>query len=359
MRKKYIVMIGPSITSKGGIASVLSNYKKAGFFNQFNVKYLSTHIEGNKISKLWLALSMWCYLCWLLITGQVLLLHAHVARWNSFWRKSVFLVLMLVFRRPYIVHIHSGGFEDFYSQDCNKLQRKIIKWILEQSGMIVVLTQKAYDWVGTVVLHDRVIVVPNFVPDDKILEKNYQKQKGSILFLGRFNEEKGIFDLLDAMSIVSNNIPEVKLVLCGDGDIVGVKNKIDKLGLSVHVELLGWVSGKEKKRVLYESQIFVLPSYVEGLPIGVLEAMQCGCPVVATTVGGIPDQVQNEVQGILVEPGNVVALATALERLLSNSELCEQMGQHGIITIREKFSYEVVMPKIEKIYRDLGYESKF
>jgi len=351
MKNKTIIMIGPSRYSKGGIASVIASYEDSGLFDKFPIEYLSTHAEGRKLLKLWVALSTGMKFIGLLLTGKVLFLHAHVARWNSFWRKSIFMAFSLLFSCPYIIHIHSGGFRAFYEKDCNNFQRRIIDFFLRRAENIIVLTQETSQWLLSITRVDRVIVLPNFIQIDLNHSNHVNRKKGQVIFLGRFTEEKGIYDLLEVLPHVIAKKPDVKLILCGDGDTSGVKNKINQLRIGKYIKLLGWVTGDEKNKVLQESQVFVLPSYVEGLPIGILEAMQNACPVVATKVGGVPDQIENGLQGILFEAGDKKALELALLKLLNNEELCEQMGREGVITVKNRFSDLAVIPQLESIYK--------
>jgi len=354
MKNKKIVMIGPSINSKGGIASVVLNYMDAGLFDKFSIDYLASHVEGGKFTKLWVALSTGLNFVYLLLTGQVAFLHAHVARWNSFWRKSVFMLLCHLFSRPYIIHIHSGGFIAFYENDCNDFQRKLINFFLKHAAKVIVLTNETSRWALSVSHHNKVEVLANFIQQDVNSNKVKAREKGRVLFLGRFTEEKGIYDLLEVLPDLLVKIPEIKLILCGEGDSDSVNEKIASLEMKDHVELLGWVTGDDKLKELYSAQVFVLPSFVEGVPMGVLEAMQSGCPVVATTVGGIPDQIENGVQGILYEAGDQRALRVAMEAVLTDVVLAERMGQQGMLTIKRKFSAAAVMPKLESIYKTLS-----
>ena len=120
------------------------------------------------------------------------------------------------------------------------------------------------------------------------------------------------------------------------------------------MRLLGWVDDEAKRRVLAEAAVYVLPSYYEGLPMGVLEAMSAGLPVVSTVVGGIPEAVTEGVEGYLVLPGDVKKLAAVLRDLLRDAELRERMGLAGKKKIREHFASPVILPQIEAVYRRLG-----
>jgi glycosyltransferase involved in cell wall biosynthesis len=354
MNNKRIIMIGPSENSKGGIASVVLGYKSAGLFDMFNIAYISTHVEAGKFRKLYVAVTSWLKLVGLLLTFRVALVHVHVARWNSFWRKSFFIFTAFVFNCPVIIHIHSGRFSDFYETDCGYIGKHFIKFIFNHSARIIVLTSAAYKWVSKIVNHERLHILHNFIEASDDNNVSYVKERGLLLFLGRLTKEKGVFDLLDAMPIVLRDFPSVHLVLAGEGEIEAVKAKISELQLSNHITLPGWVKNGKKTDLLSRSQIFILPSYEEGLSIGILEAMKTACAIVSTDVGGIPDQIENNVQGLLVSPGDIQSLGMAISRLLSDQEACTRMGAAGLETVNKRFSAGVVLPQLADIYKILG-----
>jgi glycosyltransferase involved in cell wall biosynthesis len=131
-------------------------------------------------------------------------------------------------------------------------------------------------------------------------------------------------------------IPErtpLRLWLAGDGekegDLAKARRKIAELGLEDRCELIGIVQGQAKTDLLQKSHIFVLPSYNEGLPFAIIEAMAAGLAIVATPVGGIPEVVHDGQNGLLTAPGDPEALAASLLRFTADSALRQQMGQQN------------------------------
>jgi glycosyltransferase involved in cell wall biosynthesis len=118
--------------------------------------------------------------------------------------------------------------------------------------------------------------------------------------------------------------------------------------------MLGWVSGAAKDRELMQATIYVLPSYAEGLPMGVLEAMAVGTPTIATTVGGIPDAIENGVSGFLVEPGDVDALAARIEQLLADAGLRERFAAAAYAKVASDYGTQRVLAQVEELYKRLG-----
>jgi glycosyltransferase involved in cell wall biosynthesis len=175
-----------------------------------------------------------------------------------------------------------------------------------------------------------------------------------VLFLGRMQPAKGVFDLLEAIAALRPAVPDVRLVCAGDGDRIAVASYAESLGIADAVKFTGWV-GPAGKRALFEAAAaFALPSYEEALPAGLLEAMGAGVPPVASAVGGIPEVVVDGVSGFLVAPGDRSSLERALRRLLIDTKLAARIGAAARETVRLRFAPERALPQLEEIYAALG-----
>lgn len=355
MKNKKIVMIGPSINSMGGIATVVNGYISAGLFDKWGVIYLNTHVEGSKLKKLSVAVNAMSRLLILLIKRDVALLHVHSAQGVSFWRKFIFMLVALAAKCPVIFHLHGCEFMQFYNDRCGRLAKWLVRFVLRRSSRVVALSSQWKDNLLSIENNANVVCVFNSVLVPETHDVPPQNKRGSILlFLGRLGERKGTYDLLEAISRIKEKYPDVILKCGGDGELDKVAVRIDELGISDNVEILGWVKGSDKQVLLTEAAIYVLPSYNEGLPMGILESMEAGLPVVSSTVGGIPDAIDSGLDGILIKAGDIDALVDAIDTLLSDSELREKMGIAARNKIIKKFSAEKILPQIEDMYRELG-----
>jgi glycosyltransferase involved in cell wall biosynthesis len=180
------------------------------------------------------------------------------------------------------------------------------------------------------------------------------RRTDALLFLGRLGHRKGIFVLLEALAAVRSRFRHVVLLCGGDGELDRVRAEVVRLDLSDNVTLLGWVKGAAKDELLESSTVFVLPSFDEGVPMSILEAMAWGLPVIATPVGGIPEVVTDGREGLLVAPGDADALGEAICRLLVDADLRAQMGRNGRLRFQTDFSIQSVLEKLESIYRSHG-----
>nr|WP_316643916.1 glycosyltransferase family 4 protein [uncultured Roseateles sp.] len=350
---KYVLMIGTAPQGKGGVAAVVSVYVRSGLFDHFPVHYVATHREGGRLSKLVCALSATAQIAVRLLSGRVALVHAHSASNASFKRKSFYLALARALRVPTIFHLHGGGFRDFADQQASPRLRSWIVHTIRHSTRVIALSQAWSDYLTGLAPGARVAIVAN--PVDVPAELPIRSvEPARLLFLGRASQAKGIFDLLQAMASLKPRWPDLRLALGGDGDLAAVRTYASQLGLAESLDILGWVGEDDKRKELLRAEIFVLPSYKEGLPMAMLEAMAMAVPVVVTPVGGIPEAVQHEQQGLLVDPGQPQALADAIERLLASPVLRERLATSARERVRERFGVELVLQRLSAVYRELG-----
>ncbi len=168
--------------------------------------------------------------------------------------------------------------------------------------------------------------------------------------IGRLHNQKGQSVLLDAFRIVVEHHPDAHLWLIGEGEL---RDELEKLARELDIEgqvsLLG--ARTDIPELLSAMDIFVLSSLWEGQPIVLLEAMVSGKPVVATNVDGIPEIIENGKSGLLVEPANVDVLASAIERLIVNSELRKQIAINGKNRITEEFTAQRMAERVAELYR--------
>lgn len=354
-KSRYVIVLGTSIETKGGIAAAIRSYEHAGLFRRWPTVHIPTHVDGTATQKFLVALSAFLKFVRLVISRRVLLVHVHSASNASFWRKSAFIAFSSIAGRPVIFHLHGGGFVEFYDRRCGPVRRWFIRFVLDRVAEIVVLTDEWRHCVGRMTQNRNISVIANPIEARPLLELECAHRRDDVvLFLGRLDRDKGIFDLVDAIPFVQREFPKVKVWLAGEGEGEGLRQYTRRYGLSDAVELLGWVSGDAKRRLLGEATIYVLPSHLEGLPIAVLEAMAAGLPVVASNVGGIPSVIEDGVNGLLVRPRSVGAVAEAICKLLRDPVLRARMGALSRQKIVDRFLPEHVVPRIDHLYKKLA-----
>lgn len=184
------------------------------------------------------------------------------------------------------------------------------------------------------------------------------KDTTKILFVGRFVPEKGIFDLLNAFSMLLKNRLNVELLIVGSGTAnmtTEVNRTISDLKIKNKVKILGSIKYQDMPQIHNLADIFCLPSaetksWAEQFGYSLVEAMSCGKPAISTWTGSIPEIVKHRETGILVQPNNPLALEDALEELVLNKSLREEFGFNGREWVLQKFEADEVASQIAEIY---------
>lgn len=346
---KKIVML--STSSPGGMLSVIEGYQRDGIFDRWDVHLVSTHMQGSLISRLRRTVNAFLHVFMLVVKDRISLLHCHVSIYGSFWRKFLFTILAHVFRIPVILHLHGGETKEFYNA-LPVFAKRLVSQQLTAANVVLVLSKSWRLFVMEVAPKARVIELPNYVEVPIYTKRLNKETKINILFLGLVDEMKGIYDLFTAFAAAVKNMPQLFLRIGGNGEVEKARVVAHELGLDAHVEFLGWVSGDAKRKLFLDSDIFVLPSYHEGLPVSILEAMSWSIPVITTTVGSIPEVIENNVNGFLIPPGNIDALQNLLEQLGRDPSIRDRVGLAGRLSVQKQFSKEVVLPMLESLYAE-------
>ncbi len=185
---------------------------------------------------------------------------------------------------------------------------------------------------------DRLHIVHCGVEPERLKPVDHSGSATRLLFVGRVVELKGLGVLLDAISRLAERHPRLGLTVVGDGpDRDRLQRHAHSLGISDRVTFVGSRSQAEVADHLSGSDIFVLPSFAEGVPVVLMEALGAGLPVVASVVGGVVELVAEDINGFLVSPANVEQLADRLEQLIGDAELRQRFGTAGRATVVDQF----------------------
>ena len=306
--------------------------------------------EGSKLRKLLKAATAFGLFC--LKAPGFQIVHVNMASDSSYYRKSVFIKAAKLFGKKIVIHQHGGDFESFYYKELKEKGRRKVDRVLSMGDAFLVLAPAWKEFFGHMVDRERITVLPNAIQPPDEVQKKYGQRK--LLFLGRLCREKGVGELLGVMPELKKEYPEIHLYLGG----IWEDQELEKeaAALSGYVTWLGWVKGEEKKKYLKECDIFVLPTYFEGQPVSVLEAMAYSCTVVASETGGIPQMILDGQTGILVTPKDESSLQQGLQRALSDRELCRRLGENARQKVEKEFSMDQNIEQLLQIYRKvLGF----
>lgn len=343
-----------STCGAGGMLSVVRNLQSSEIHTRWNTKVICSHDTGSVLKRVILAARAYLACLRLLITGQVGIFHVHVAERGSFFRKSIVAFMAMAFGVPVIFHMHAAEFREFYGNR-NALVRAYIRRVFDGCSLIIALSESwAAFYAG--LTSTPVRVIPNFVAGAHGETPARVAEAGTlrILYLGRLGERKGIYDLIRAVRFMYDRYPGLTVRCGGDGDIEAARRAVENDGMTDRFRILGWIEAPQRVRVLEESDVYVLPSYAEGLPMAIIEAMEAGLAIVATRVGGIPEMIEHGVNGLLIEPGDVDGLRESLLRLANSPKLRAELGRAARLTYVTRYSPDAVIPRLDSIYRDLS-----
>lgn len=279
--------------------------------------------------------------------GQVHLLHLNIAAYGSFYRKYALSRIARIFGVPYVAHIHSGRFGPFWNGAGPRLNAAIGNF-MRNSARVIVLGSVYHDLFNSRLpdVIDKVEVLPNATRTQaRRASSRGPEEPVRITFLGRLGPLKGTPQLIEALAKLSN-LPGWTATLAGDGAVAASRIRINELGLAGRVEIPGWLQSDDVDRLLSNTDVLILPSFSEGLPLAIIEAFAAGIAVVATPVNAVVDVVQHERNGLLVEPGNVDAIAAALTRLIRQPELRRRLAETARSDHKERYDQGVFMRRL-------------
>jgi glycosyltransferase involved in cell wall biosynthesis len=237
-----------------------------------------------------------------------------------------------------------------------KLSFQILeKRILANAAAIHYTSEQELAEAGELGVHGKALMIPNVVDlplDEARVSPAVPEGRKVILFLSRFDRKKGIDLLLEAFAGVRRRYPEAVLVLAGSGDhdlVTRLRLEAERLDIADHVVWTGFLTGEAKWTAYRTADVFALPSYSENFGIAALEAMACGCPVVLSDQVGIHREIAGASAGI-VTACRVDELASALVRVLGDSNLRSRLGANGARLARQQFSLEAVSGKLLAAY---------
>lgn len=344
MERLKILMIGPDRSVHGGISGVVNNFYAAGLAERVSLVYIGTMADGSKIRKLFWAVRAYVKFCIKLSHCDIV--HVNMASDVSYYRKSIFIRTAYHFHKKIIIHQHGGDFQTFYQRELSDKGRKRLEDVFAKADAVIVLTSFWENFFAQIVDKKKIVVIPNGVNLPQMSNGKHETHK--LLFLGRICKEKGIEELLETVVGLSQKYQDIQLYLGGifeDEDLKVLAEQYPEI-----ITLLGWVEGREKEKYLKLCNIFVLPSYFEGQPVSVLEAMSYACCVVASRVGGIPQMIEDNESGLLVEPGDKGSLKKALIKVLEDERFCTKLGMAAREKAGEEFSIDQSMEKLLSLY---------
>ena len=340
-QSRKILTIGPDPKSKGGMASVILYLSK--MMRPFNL--IITYKDVSKIEKLYLffvAVFKTFFYC---AFKKICIVHIHTSNYNDFYRNSILMTICKLFGKKVLLHIHGSLFDEFYNK-----HSYYVKTVCRRADALITVSTSFVSMLRQYNLNRNIYCLPNCIYQPNIYQKTHYSDKLRLLFVGRINEVKGIYDVLNCLYIYKQQLQNrVELHIGGAGDGDRFQKVVSDYGLSSIVIQYGWVDGKKKENLFCSSDIFIHPSHFESFGISILEAMSYGLPVITTLIGGIPDFFEDGKNGVAVSPGNIDEIYKAILLFVNDRSCISRMGEYCKETSL-KFSPMEIENKLQNIY---------
>jgi len=357
---KRILVLHPAYTAKGGI----SNY-----FRVLENKYtlpVDYMIRGSRtwperkgpVAEIGRALGDLFSFILKLVTFKYSIIQTSTSLGSfAVIRDGLFILAAKLFGVKAIVFFR--GWDENYEKVLLKKYFKLFKFAFFKADTMIVLSsefkQKLTDWgykkeifVETTIVDESLI---EGIDENLILAKYKNFEQLNILFLARVEIPKGIYEAIDTFKILKSKYPGLTFTIAGDGfELEKIKQYAAEKDIK-DVIFLGHVSGEEKKAAFNSGHIYFFPSYTEGMPNSVLEAMAVGLPVVARPVGGLIDVLSDGKTGYETMSKDPEVFAALFEKLISNPELTKKVAIHNHQAAKEKYLLSRVLERLENIYR--------
>ncbi|MCK6449708.1 MAG: glycosyltransferase family 4 protein [Alphaproteobacteria bacterium] len=288
--------------------------------------------------------------------GQVDLLHIHMAHYGSAVRKLLLALVATLLGVRTVMHMHGSDFHVYY-RALPRWYRRALVAVLRRCERVVVIGEF---WRGFVVEElgldpRRVVLIHNGVPrPDAPRGPPAAGAAPKLLMLGELGPRKGTPELIAALATPALRARAWTATLAGNGLVEQYRAEVAALGLADRIALPGWQSGPQVRALLAASDLFVLPSRLEGLPVAILEAMAGGVAVIATPVGAIGDAIVDGETGLLVPPGDVAALGAAIGRLIDDAALRARLAANACARFEAMFTIDRTADAVAALYRAIG-----
>jgi glycosyltransferase involved in cell wall biosynthesis len=315
---------------------------------------LDTRGGGHAATSLWVLTKALAKLVRGRLGGKLAGVHVNMAERLSLWRKSAILVTCRALGVPAVLHLHAAQLHHYYRALPSVLQR-LTRWVFSLPESVVVLGTAARTFVTDElgVPPQRVEIVINGVPEPVSAphRRPASPDMRKVLFLGNLSERKGVSDLLRALATPGFDTAKLQVCLAGGGDVPAYQAMARILGVESFVQFEGWCDQARVAELLAQADVLVLPSYDEGLPLVILEALAHGVAVVCTPVGEIPSALSDGINALFVTPGDIEGIAQALQKLLAEPEQLERLGRNGRLLYEQEFSIARFFASVARIHQ--------
>jgi len=349
-----VLQMGPDPAIGGGMAAALRGLLASPLAQRYRLEVVPTYRGAQALGRLGIyclglaRLALWS------LRGRGRIVHIHATVRGSAYRKAVCVLVAKVLCRRVVLQVHSGaGDIAAFRSGLGRPSLALLRASFAAADAVLAVSAASAAALREAGVGADVEVVPNAAPVVAPFERS-ERPDGEvrIAYLGGFaNRAKGSDVLIEALAEAMHAAPRARVTLAGPGEPPAAALAL--LAAEPRLEWAGWLDAEAKDELLREAEIFVMPSRSEGLPMALLEAMAYGMAVIATAVGGIPELVEDDGDGVLVPAEDPAALVSALGRLLADPALRRRLGQAARQRVARLDAVEVA-GRLEAIYAELA-----
>lgn len=285
---------------------------------------------------------------------QVDVVHICLSLKGSAYRKIAVASFARYCGVPYVVHLNGGGFEYFWLTAGGRLRRAVDRLFVE-SARVVVLGRYWVDvlagWLPAT--RDKIEIFPNATYSATGENVPALDRRVRLTFLGELGRRKGTPQLMEALGRLADR-HDWTATLAGNGDVEETRASARRLGIAERVDIPGWLDGEATAEVLRRSDVVVLPTFIENLPMIILEAFASGVPVITTPVAAITEVLDHERNGLLVPVGDIDALTDALRRLIDDEDLRLRLGRAARADHARAYDIRGYAARLVKLWGDVA-----
>jgi glycosyltransferase involved in cell wall biosynthesis len=364
---KKILMVGPVPPPTGGIASVMQDIVDSELASEFHFEVFARSdfppdLPGTTARNVFRLRRLQKFYA-RLRSGKYYLVHIHSPD-EAFFGSIAFMLLARLTHTRLLLHMHGTDWDEFYTRK-SFIRKLYIRYGLYLADQIVALYSQWASNVRQLCPTAKVRVLRNLVhrqePPESAAVQRLREDLGLgpdnfvVLTIGYVGWRKGSFEILKAVPHVVSHDDATRFVLVGSeenpGEMAKLMDQVEKQGLQRWVIFTGEVV-REKVGLFYGlADIYLLPSFIEGMPITIIEALRSGLPVISTRIAGIPDMIEPEVSGLLIEPGAPEQIAQAVLTLKADPELHRRLAAGANRTFEEKFEFSKGIEELRLLYR--------
>ena len=357
MNRPVVILSGPHRAAVSGVSTHVNLLMDSSLGEDFELVHFQVGSEGRDEGPLarWLRLAVSPFV----LAATIVFRHASIVHLNTslntraYWRDLAYLLVARALGARVVYQVHGGDLPECFF--ASAAAQRFLRWTLGLPELVVVLAQCELAAYREFVPQQDVVALPNGIdcrPFGGVPTVESRKSEPlRLAYIGRIAREKGLYETLQGLRLAHELGVDARLVIAGAGsEEARLRRYAVALGVGQRICFVGPVFGPDKVKLLAGADLMLLPSYSEGLPYALLEAMAAGVPVIATPVGAIPDVVSHGIHGFVVPPRDGKAIAEALVTLAGDRERLSWMSRACRRRIRAAFSVDRLAQELSLHY---------